>query len=127
MSAGPSTVPSTVPTARPAPSTRALRYVLVLAAPVAAVGLLLAVGALAASTEPGLPDPGAAVRVGIPLIQSVRDIAAMVTVGLLVVAAWCVGPTAGATRTRSQDSGRRDALEGPRQRMVDLALLAAAT
>lgn len=127
MSAAPSTVSSTVPTARPAPSTRVVRYVVVLAAPVAAVGLLLAVGALSASTEPGLPDPGAAVRVGIPLAQSVRDIAAMVTVGMLTVAAWCVGPTAGATRTRSQEGARRDALEGPRQRLVDLALLAAAT
>lgn len=100
-----------------------------LAPPLAAVGLLLAVGALDTLTEEGLPDPGPIVRIGIPVTQAVRDIAALLTVGALVVAAWCVG-------TGQEDSARerrmappsaRDLLDTPRQRLVDLALFTSAT
>ena len=43
----------------------------------------------------GLPDPGTLTRVGLPTVQVIRDLAAMVTVGALVLAATCVPPPAG--------------------------------
>ena len=40
-----------------------------------------------AAPVPGLPDPGALVRWGLPVVRVVHDVAAAVTVGLLVLAA----------------------------------------
>ena len=53
------------------------------AAPVVAVVLLLVTGGAAAAAE-GLPDPGVAVRWGLPAVKAVRDVTAALTVGLLV-------------------------------------------
>ena len=44
-------------------------------------------GASAPVSTPGLPDPGAWTRVGLPVTQLIRDLAAMVTVGSLVLVA----------------------------------------
>lgn len=60
---------------------------------VVAVGLLARSGALA-PVESGLFDPGAVVRVGLPAARAVHDIAAAVSIGLLVLATWCVAPEA---------------------------------
>jgi cytochrome c oxidase assembly factor CtaG/putative copper export protein len=87
------------------------RLVLVVAGAVAilvALVLLGANGSLAAPSE-GLLDPGTLTRYGLPAARAVHDVAASVTVGLLVLAAWAVGPDAG----RSVDS-----LAGPRRLMV---------
>lgn len=55
----------------------------------------------------GLPDPGDLTRVGLPTVQVLRDLAAMITVGVLVITVTCVGPgtgveprALGATRAR---------------------------
>ena len=73
-----------------------------------AVGLLAVQGRLAA----GPFDPGAVVRYGLPAARAVHDLAAAVTVGLLVLAAWFVAPEPGATRAaggaRQHAAGRRD-------------------
>lgn len=47
-------------------------------------------GGLAALGVAGLPDPGRLTRYGLPAVQILRDLAAMVTVGALVMAAWCL-------------------------------------
>ena len=46
-------------------------------------------------TQPGLPDAGPIVRLGLPVTRSLQDLAAALTVGLLVLAA-CVLPPASA-------------------------------
>lgn len=56
------------------------------AAPLVSVSLLAATGALAVPGG-GLPDPGTLVRAGLPVAAAVRDLAAALTVGLLVTAA----------------------------------------
>ena len=66
-------------------------------------------------TQPGLPDAGAAVRVGLPVTRTLQDLAAALTVGLLVLAA-CVLPPAGAQV--------RDELVGHRARAVRFAAIA---
>ena len=58
-----------------------------------------------------LLDPGFAVRVGLPAARAVHDVAAAVTVGLLVVCAWCITP----------DRGAGDELSGTSQDAVRLA------
>ena len=65
-------------------------------------------GSLAAPSS-GLLDPGSLVRFGLPAARAVQDVAASVTIGLLVLAAWAVAPEAG----KSVDS-----LAGPRRIMV---------
>ena len=57
-----------------------------------AVGLLLVQGRLVA----GPFDPGLIVRYGLPAARAAHDLAAAVSVGLLVLAAWCVAPEPGA-------------------------------
>lgn len=87
------------------------RLVLVTASAVSvlvALVLLGADGSLAAPSR-GLLDPGSLVRYGLPAARAVQDVAASVTIGLLVLAAWAVAPEAG----RSVDS-----LAGPRRTMV---------
>ncbi len=80
--------------------TRRRAGVTVAGAAVLAVGLALVLlrqqGALAA----GPFDPGVLVRVGLPAARAVHDLAAAVSVGLLVLAAWCVAPEAGDDRDR---------------------------
>ena len=61
-------------------------------------------------------DAGAFTRYGLPAARAVHDLAASATVGLLVLAAWAVGPDPG----KSVDS-----LGGPRRLMVRGATLAA--
>jgi cytochrome c oxidase assembly factor CtaG/putative copper export protein len=57
-----------------------------------AIGLT---GGLAPLGIDGLPDPGPRTRVGLPAVQVLRDLASMMTVGLLVLAATCVPPRPG--------------------------------
>ena len=73
----------------------AVPAVMVLVALVAA-GLT---GALSPLGIEGLPEPGALTRVGLPTVQAVRDLAGMVTVGVLVVTATCVPPPAGSAES----------------------------
>ena len=86
------TVPATTSTPDAAPRVfRVAVLVLVAAGLLAiglAVGLLLVQGLLAA----GPFDPGVVVRYGLPAARAAHDLAAAVSVGLLVLAAWCVAP-----------------------------------
>jgi hypothetical protein len=79
----------------------------------AAAGLT---GGLSPLGVEGLPDPGALTRVGLPTVQAIRDLAAMVTVGVLVVAAVCVPPSRVAAQSR---------LSPAQQRLVGCAQLSA--
>ena len=92
-----------------------------LAAPVWAVGVALLAAGLTGALAPlgveGLPDPGAVTRVGLPLVQALRDVSAMATVGALVLAATCVAPSPGSDDKR---------LSGARLRLVAVAQLTAA-
>ncbi len=83
--------------ARPVPADKPARppYAVVALAVVVTVATVLVVSAangLLAVTIPVEFDPGALVRYGLPVARAVHDGAAAVTVGLLVVATWCVGP-----------------------------------
>ena len=73
-------------------------------APVVTVMMALVAAGLSGGLSPlgveGLPDPGALTRVGLPVVQAIRDLAAMVTVGVLVVAAVCIPPSHGDTKSR---------------------------
>ena len=73
-----------------------------------AVGLLVVQGRLAA----GPFDPGAVVRYGLPAARAAHDLAAAVSVGLLVLAAWCVAPE------RKDAQGQ---VSGVRQHVVRMA------
>ncbi|WP_447645229.1 CopD family protein [Nocardioides zeae] len=79
----------------------------VLLAPLVGVGAALAalgvIGGLAAVEVVGLPDPGALTRLGLPAVQALRDLLAMATVGVLVVAAWCVPRRGRDERSPAQD------------------------
>lgn len=87
-----------------------------LVAPGVAVGMLAATGALVAQQVPGLPDPGTLTRVGLPLTQAVRDISAMLTVGMLVLVATCL-PADGPDRPHR--------VRGARRRLMELVVAAA--
>ncbi len=78
-----------------------------------AVGLLGLTGALV----PGVAgfDAGAGVRWGLPAVRAVHDLAAALTVGLLVTAAFFVAPEAGT---------RPERLSGPRRATAKAAVLA---
>jgi hypothetical protein len=57
---------------------------------VAAVAVVIPAGLLAgafAAPVAGLPDTGALVRWGLPVVRAIHDLAAASTIGLLVVAA----------------------------------------
>ncbi|MET1006001.1 MAG: cytochrome c oxidase assembly protein [Propionibacteriaceae bacterium] len=84
---------------------------LILVAPAVALGLLAVTGSLSPEI-PGLPSPGQLTRLGLPVTQALRDLAAMVTVGGLCLAVTCIPP----------DSPQgRDVLIGARRRLVDIA------
>lgn len=92
----------------------------IVAAPVWAVAITLVGTALTGGLAPlgvaGLPDPGVVTRIGLPLVQALRDVASFMTVGALVVAATCVPPGAGTDASR---------LTGVRIRLLGIAQLSA--
>lgn len=73
-------------------------------------------GGLAPLAVEGLPDSGAVTRVGLPLLQALRDVAALTTVGALVLATSCVPPAS---------KGAMKTLSGAHRRLVALAQLTA--
>ncbi len=77
------------------------------------LGLVLA-GQLE-QTQPGLPDAGAFVRAGLPAGRTLQDLAAALTVGLLVLAACVLPPASGKVK---------DDLVGHRARAVRFAAVA---
>jgi cytochrome c oxidase assembly factor CtaG/putative copper export protein len=81
------------------------------AAVVVAVGILAGAGELT-SAPSGLLDPGPLVRVGLPVARTLHDLAASLTIGLLVLAAWAVAPEPGTSADR---------VAGPRLAMVRAA------
>jgi cytochrome c oxidase assembly factor CtaG len=87
----------------------------VIAMVAAATGLVTSRGAAPAL----LDDPGALTRWGLPLTRAVSDVAASVTVGLLVLAAVVLPPQTG----QLGEPGRRPSalIGGPQLRMVRLA------
>lgn len=60
--------------------------IVVLATAVSAIALLALTGGIAGAPAPGLPDPGALTRWGLPATRAVRDSATFLTLGALVVA-----------------------------------------
>ncbi|HEX8511424.1 MAG TPA: hypothetical protein VF635_18235, partial [Propionibacteriaceae bacterium] len=63
----------------------------VLVAIATAVGILVATGQLGVAASGGF-DSGALVRYGTPAVRVAHDLAAALSVGLLVLATWCVAP-----------------------------------
>ena len=94
----------------------ALGTTIVLVPSATAASLLWATGGLAPLGVPGLPEAGAFTRVGLPLVQGLRDLSAAVTLGLLVVAAFCAP---------ADQIDRPDELTGARRRMVAQATITA--
>ncbi len=94
-------------------SARAVRV----AAAAIPVAVLVALGALVLAgqleqVQAGLPDPGPVVRLGLPVTRTLQDMAAALTVGLLVLAACAVPPA---------DRSVADDLVGHRARAVRFA------
>lgn len=91
-----------------------------LGAPAWAVAVALAATGLTGGLSPlgidGLPDPGAVTRVGLPIVQAIRDLTAILTIGALVLVATCVPPEPGTEES---------ALTGARRRLVAIAQLTA--
>jgi cytochrome c oxidase assembly factor CtaG/putative copper export protein len=77
------------------------------------VTVLAVTGELAAASA-AFFDPGALVRYGLPVARVVHDLAAALTVGLLVLAAWFVAPEPGTDASR---------LSGARRALVRAALV----
>ena len=94
----------------------ALGTTIVLVPSATAASLLWATGGLAPLGVPGLPEAGAFTRVGLPLVRGLRDLSAAVTLGLLVVAAFCAP---------ADQIDRPDELTGARRRMVAQATITA--
>lgn len=87
--------------------------VLAALAPLTAVTLLAATGGMGSTALPGLPDPGAVTRWGLPALTGLRDASAAVTVGALVLAAASVpGQRGGDGLSRAQELLRRAAVVG---------------
>jgi cytochrome c oxidase assembly factor CtaG/putative copper export protein len=78
--------------AQRAPVARAPMGLVVLAAVAVVVPAVLLTGAVAAPVA-GLSDPGMLVRWGLPVVRAIHDVAAALTVGLLVLAATIVPET----------------------------------
>ena len=85
--------------------------VLLLLPPAVAVGLLAATGGFGPGLD-GLPSPGRVTDLGLPIAQAMRDITAMLTVGLLTLAVTCIPP---------DEPERRHLLTGARRGLVDHA------
>lgn len=85
---------------------RSLAFALVAVAPATAIGLLLVTNGLGPGL-PGLPDPGPVTRIGLPVMQVLRDLAAIATVGMLVLAVTCVWAPDGIRPGRLHGSARR--------------------
>jgi cytochrome c oxidase assembly factor CtaG/putative copper export protein len=81
-----------------APLTAKLPLVLAVVAVVAVVVPAGLLGGVFAAPVAGLPDPGALVRWGLPVVRAIHDIAAASTVGLLVVAATIIPEARGTHR-----------------------------
>ena len=79
--------------------------------PAVALTLLAIVGGLDALDVPGLPDPGSTTRIALPALQALRDLAAAMTLGLLVLAAFCVPP---------EDVSQAKVLDGARRHLVQV-------
>ena len=79
--------------------------------PAISLALLAATGGLPVSL-PGLPDPGAVTRWGLPLARGLRDGSASLTIGLLLIAAVALPPAS---------PERSGVLGGPRHRAARLA------
>jgi cytochrome c oxidase assembly factor CtaG/putative copper export protein len=82
-----------------APQTAKLPLILAAVAVVAVVVPAGLLGGVFAPPVAGLPDPGALVRWGLPVVRAIHDLAAATTVGLLVVAATII-PESRSTRRR---------------------------
>ena len=82
---------------------------------VVAVSVLAAAGAFAPAPL-GVVDPGLLVQVGLPVARTLHDLAAALTVGLLVLSVWLVAPQPGSSPTR---------LDGPRLATLRAASVAA--
>ncbi|GAA4362945.1 cytochrome c oxidase assembly protein [Nocardioides caricicola] len=82
---------------------------LLLTPPAVAVGLLSLTGGLGPGLA-GLPTPGRLTQLGLPMAQAMRDITAMLTVGLVALAVTCLPP---------DGLDRKDRLTGLRRRLVD--------
>jgi cytochrome c oxidase assembly factor CtaG/putative copper export protein len=92
---------------------RPLTVAIAFVAPLTAVVIVLLVNGEPASL-PGLPGPGRIVTVGLPFVQAVRDVGAVVAVGALVVLATCLAPRpdAAAELTAPQVRARTVVLTG---------------
>ncbi len=71
----------------------------------AACLVVIGVGGAAAPAAPGLQDPGAVVRWGLPLVRAVHDLSAALTVGLFLVAAVAIPDRASAALARAARLG----------------------
>lgn len=117
---------STEAPARPAPapargSVAALVAVGALLAAVVAGGLVLAVGG-DSFADLGLPDPGTATRVAVPVVRVLAQCAAVVAVGALLLAAFLVPPQ----RSGWLDAGGYAAVRTARWAALAWAVFAAA-
>ena len=63
---------------------------LIVLVPLVALAILRTSGSFASVSGTGLPDPGAFTRLSLPVVQGLRDLASITTVGCLTVAAFCV-------------------------------------
>ncbi|MFL6026074.1 MAG: cytochrome c oxidase assembly protein [Friedmanniella sp.] len=110
--AAPDRVPAAGDLARRVPRSAAwLLTGMAAAAIVVAVGILGGAGELRGDPA-GLLDPGLLVRVGLPVARTLQDLAASLTIGLLVLAVWAVAPESGSSDDR---------LTGSRAAMVRVA------
>jgi len=91
---------------------------------------LLGLGVTSAAAATLVDDPGALTRWGLPVVESLRDVAAALTVGLLVLAAWAL--PVGAWRTarpprsggQPDDEGRLAGVAAAASRLAALAATA---
>ena len=67
----------------------------------AACLVVIGVGGAAAPAAPGLQDPGAVIRWGLPIIRTVHDLSAALTVGLFFLAAVAIPDRASAALARA--------------------------
>ncbi len=83
------------------PARAGLNWGLVAGAAMGACAVALVVGKGAAGPAEGITGPGAVVRWGLPLVRTVHDLTAALTVGLLFLATMAVPDSAGEARQRA--------------------------